>query len=36
MPEHLIDRVNELADVEGAEYLDDDVCPILEWEITHR
>lgn len=33
MPDHIIDRVHELASNEGANDLDADRCPIFEWEI---
>ena len=33
MPQHIIDRVHQLADDEGAPNLDDDGCPVFEWEI---
>ena len=33
MPQHIIDRVHELADAEGAPDLDEDGCPVFEWEI---
>ena len=33
MPDHVIDRVHELADTKGAVDLDKDRCPIFEWEI---
>jgi len=31
MPQHVIDKVHDLADEEGAPNLDDDVCPLFEW-----
>ena len=33
MPDHVIARVHELASNEGAPDLDDDGCPIFEWEL---
>ena len=33
MPQHIIDKVHDLADAEGAPNLDDDGCPLFEWEI---
>ena len=36
MPQQVIDRVHELAQNEGAEELDEDGCPIFEWEIGNR
>jgi hypothetical protein len=33
MPNNVIERVHELAENEGAEDLDDDECPIFEWEL---
>ena len=33
MPQHIIDKVLELAAAEGAPDLDDDGCPRFEWEI---
>ena len=33
MPQHVIDKVHELADAEGGPDLDDDGCPLFEWEI---
>jgi len=33
MPQHVIDRVPQLADEEGAPTLDNDGCPVFEWEI---
>ena len=35
MPNHIIDKVHSLADQEGAPDLDDDGCPIFEWELNH-
>ena len=36
MPQHVIDRVHELAQNEGAEELDEDGCPIFEWEVGNK
>ena len=34
MPNHVIQRIHELAENEGrAEDLDEDGCPIFEWEL---
>ena len=33
MPNNVIERVHELAENEGAQDLDDDGCPIFEWEL---
>jgi len=33
MPQHVIDRVHQLADEEGAPTLDNDGCPVFDWEI---
>ena len=33
MPQHIIDRVHQLADDEGAPNLDHDGCPVFEWEL---
>ena len=33
MPNQVIDHIHELAEEEGAENLDDDGCPIFEWEL---
>ena len=33
MPQHIIDKVHELAGAEGAPDLDDDGCPRFEWEV---
>ena len=33
MPQHIIDRVHQLADDKGAPNLDNDGCPVFEWEI---
>ena len=33
MPQHVIDRVHQLADKEGAQNLDNNGCPVFEWEI---
>ena len=33
MPNNVIDRIHELGENEGAEDLDDDGCPIFEWEL---
>jgi len=33
MPQHIIDKVHDLVDEEGAPNLDDDGCPLFEWEI---
>jgi len=34
MPQHIIDRVHQLANDEGAPNLDHDGCPVFEWELT--
>ena len=33
MPQHIIDRVYQLNDDEGAPNLDNDGCPVLKWKI---
>jgi len=33
MPQHIIDRVHALATAEYAPDLDEDGCPIFEWEL---
>jgi hypothetical protein len=33
MPQHIIDKVHDLADAENAPDLDEDGCPLFEWEL---
>jgi hypothetical protein len=33
MPDHIIDIVHDFADADGAADLDDDGCPVFEWEL---
>jgi hypothetical protein len=33
MPQHIIDKVHDLADAEDAPDLDEDGCPFFEWEL---
>jgi hypothetical protein len=33
MPDHIIDMVHDFADAEGAAALDNDGCPVFEWEL---